>query len=123
MKNITRRDFFRQLTDSVSDTVDTEKLKAVFHEAAPVPSWRRIVALSEMAPGIVYPFEFGGVRGVLHSNEFGLYAQLEAGRYAALRATPQGILEINLTEAWVHGQILSHATGTVIFSEINEERL
>lgn len=117
MKNISRRDFFRQLTHSVSDTVDTEKLKAVFHEAAPAPSWRRVVALSEMSPGTAHSFEFGGVRGVLHSNEYGLYAQLGEGRYAALRATPQGILEINLSEPWTHGQILSHATGAVIFSE------
>lgn len=117
MKNISRRDFFRQLTDSVSDTVDTEKLKAVFQEAAPAPTWCHVAALSKMSPGTALSFEFGRVRGVLHSNEYGLYAQLEEGRFAALRATPQGVIEINLTEPWAHGQILSHATGAVVFSD------
>lgn len=115
MSDLSRRNFLKHLTDAFSDSVASESLKRILLKDSNGSSWLRLTSISEMAPGRALPFEFEKVRGVLYSNEYGLYALLESGRYAALRTTPHGLIEVNVNDKWSRGQLLSHVTGAAVF--------
>jgi hypothetical protein len=116
MRDISRRDLFRQLIDSASESLSS---------IIPTPSarreaesgWVQLAQWSELAPGESRAFDVGGVKGFLHSNAVGVYAKRDDESSVALRLTAHGTLELNILEKWPQGQGLSHLTGLPVYFE------
>lgn len=118
MSGISRRDFFKQFTHSVSDQIDIDAARETAKKWLTVESpkkntaeWFIAARLADLHPGAQVKTNIGNVDLTLKSNPLGIWAETLSGARVALKTGFGGMVLVNPIAAWPHERILLHATG------------
>lgn len=118
MTNLTRRGFFKHLTESLYDQVDVQSAQKAMSDfmvkepvITKVADWVVVGRFSDFAPGNTKKIILDTKSICLISNHEGVWAEDESGQRLALRLDSLGTLSVHSEIFWDNHNVLLHMTG------------
>lgn len=122
MKSVSRRNFFLQFYQDVSERFGLNFVKHAAAQMPPALDWFAVGRIAEMVPGASVRSFAGEVSVILHSNQIGVRAEIASKNYIALRAETNGTLLAQPGTLWPASRVLSHISNQPLDLDKDQKR-